>query len=65
MGEGLDGLETFEAMISVCPHQKVVLMSGNADHVRVAVARELGAAWIAKPYEASGLAKVVRHKMDQ
>ncbi|WP_169728944.1 hybrid sensor histidine kinase/response regulator [Desulfatirhabdium butyrativorans] len=59
MDPGMDGLETYRAMIALRPGQKAIIASGFAENSRVKEAQALGAgAYIRKPYtiEKMGLA---------
>jgi len=62
--EGLDGLNTMRELRECCPDLRVIVVSGYAASERVRQAQELGAGWLAKPYELKELADAVRDKLD-
>jgi PAS domain S-box-containing protein len=62
--DGLDGLGTMRELRECCPTVQVVIVSGYAASDRVRRAQELGAGWLAKPYELKDLADAVREKLD-
>ncbi len=65
MQEEYDGLQTYQAILELYPHQKVVIASGHAENERADEAKRLGAAWVAKPYELHDLATIVATKLNQ
>ena len=59
MDPGMDGLDTYRAILKVAPRQRAIIASGFAESDRVREAQKLGAgAYLRKPYtlEALGLA---------
>ncbi len=65
MDPGIDGLETFEAVVKLRPGQKAIITSGFSETDRVKRAIELGAGrYIRKPYTFEGLARAVREELD-
>lgn len=66
LGEGLDGLATYEALQKLAPGQKVVLISGFSKTARnVARAQELGAGvYLRKPLTIERVARTVRETLD-
>ena len=55
MDPGIDGLETYERIISFKPKQKAIIASGFSETDRVTKAQELGAgAYLKKPYLKGG-----------
>jgi signal transduction histidine kinase/ActR/RegA family two-component response regulator len=63
MGDVLDGLDTLYAMRHLFPDQKVIMASGHSEDKRAAAAGDLGASWLAKPYEIGKLADAVRKRL--
>ena len=59
MDPGMDGLETYKAVLELRPHQKAIVASGFSETESVSKTLELGAhAYVRKPYtiEKIGLA---------
>jgi CheY-like chemotaxis protein len=59
MDPGIDGLETYQKILAINPHQKAIIASGYSESERVQEAQRLGTgAYIKKPYliEKIGLA---------
>jgi two-component system cell cycle sensor histidine kinase/response regulator CckA len=65
MEDDFDGLTTYEHILAKCPGQKVIIASGYAPTKRSQAAVDLGAVWLAKPYDNSELAAAVRSKLDK
>jgi PAS domain S-box-containing protein len=65
MESGFDGLDTYGAILKLCPDQKVIISSGQAENARIQAAEKLGAGWLVKPYDSKTLAEVVRKKLDE
>lgn len=66
MDPGIDGLETYQRMLSHVPGQKAIIASGFAETVRVKKARQLGAcSYLKKPYTLEKLGVSVRAALDQ
>ena len=64
MEPGIDGLETFSRMQSLCPGQKALVVSGFSETKRVKKAQELGAgAYVKKPYAIETLGMAVRREL--
>lgn len=64
MEEDFDGLDTYEAILKLYPNQKVLVVSGHAENRRAGAARDLGAAWLSKPYKTGDLIRAVRKVLD-
>lgn len=65
MEPGIDGLETYRQIISICPGQKAIIASGFSETDRVREAQALGAgAYIKKPYLLEKIGMVVRNELD-
>lgn len=61
MPGGLDGLETYRAVLKTHPHQKALVVSGYAETKRVQETQRLGAAgFMSKPYSVQTMAKCIR-----
>jgi PAS domain S-box-containing protein len=51
MGQGMDGLDTFKALIAMNPKQKAIIVSGYSETDRVREAQRLGVTdYVKKPY---------------
>jgi signal transduction histidine kinase/nitrogen-specific signal transduction histidine kinase len=60
MHPGIDGLETFQRILTLQPGQRAILVSGYAQTERVSQAMHLGArCYLKKPYTLAGLAEAV------
>jgi DNA-binding LacI/PurR family transcriptional regulator/signal transduction histidine kinase/ActR/RegA family two-component response regulator len=59
LGETLDGLQIFELIQRLYPHQKAIIASGHAANERVELAVEKGLVWLAKPYTVEALTHAV------
>jgi DNA-binding NtrC family response regulator len=64
LGEGEDGLDIYERIVKLVPHQKAMLASGHAPTHRIEAALELGIPWLQKPYTADALTDIVRTALD-
>lgn len=65
MDPGIDGLETYQRMLSMVPHQKAIIASGFAETERVRAAQKLGARnYLKKPYTLEKLGVTVRAALD-
>ena len=65
LGGDMDGLATYQAIRERAPHQKVLVVSGHAHGASVKQMRELGADWLAKPYERDALARAVQARLSR
>ena len=66
MDPGIDGLETYERIISFKPKQKAIIASGFSETDRVTKAQELGAgAYLKKPYLKERIGIAVRQELDR
>lgn len=64
MTPGIDGLETYERALALCPGQRAVIVSGYAETDRVQKAMQLGARrYVKKPYTIQSLAKAVQEAL--
>jgi len=61
MPHGMDGLETYRAVLRQHPRQKALVVSGFAETARVQETLRLGAAgFVRKPYSVETLAQAVK-----
>ncbi len=66
MATGMDGLETYKAIIKKYPHQKAIIASGYSETDRVKQAQKLGAGnYIKKPYKLEHLSAVVHKELSR
>ena len=63
MEDDFDGLKAYEKIQEFYPDQKVIIASGHAEDGRAKAAQNLGAAWLAKPYERAELTRAVRGQL--
>ena len=64
MDPGIDGLETYQRALRLCPRQRAVIASGFSRNERVNQALELGAAtFLSKPYRMKDLAESVNNAL--
>lgn len=63
MEDGFDGLDTLKEVQRLFPAMKTVIASGFAPTGRVQAAMDMGAGWIAKPYELNQLSCVIREQL--
>ena len=65
MDPGIDGLETYQRILSLVPQQKAIIASGFAETERVRAALNLGAkTYLKKPYTLEKLGLSVRTALD-
>ncbi len=65
MEPGMDGLDTYRAVIEVHPGQKAVIASGYSETDRVREAQRLGAGeYVKKPYTMENIGMAVRSALD-
>ncbi|HET9955779.1 MAG TPA: substrate-binding domain-containing protein [Polyangiaceae bacterium] len=64
LSEGEDGLELFERIQRVLPHQRAIVVSGHAPNERAEQAINKGLLWLSKPYTADALADVVESALN-
>ena len=63
---GIDGLETFEQIISIHPNQKAIIVSGFSETDRVKKAQQLGAgAYVKKPYTLERIGMAVKTELEK
>ncbi len=66
MEPGIDGLETFQRVREIVPHQKAIIVSGFAEDERVRKAHELGAGeYVRKPYNLEKIGLAIRKELDR
>jgi DNA-binding NarL/FixJ family response regulator len=66
MPEGLDGLETYQEIIKLYPHQKAIITSGFSESDRVKKLLQLGVgAYVQKPYTLEKLGIAVRRELER
>lgn len=66
LDDGLDGLDTYEAILKVCPQQKAIATSGYSATERVSRMQDLGAGeFVAKPYTLATISTAVRQELDR
>jgi PAS domain S-box-containing protein len=66
MAPGLDGLETYEKIIAMHPHQKAIVVSGFSETKRVKKIQQLGAGtYVRKPYTIEKIGIAVRTELEK
>ena len=60
LGDGIDGLTTFEQIKQIAPELHIIIASGYSRNDRVRAAVKQGAAFIKKPYHLERLERVLR-----
>jgi PAS domain S-box-containing protein len=66
MPPGIDGLDTFEQIISIHPNQKAIIVSGFSETNRVKKAQQLGAgAYVKKPYTLERIGMAVKAELEK
>lgn len=66
MSPGIDGYQTYKAILKLRPHQKAIIVSGYAETDRVMDALKLGAGtYIKKPYLIEKIGVAVRAELDR
>jgi DNA-binding NtrC family response regulator len=66
MPPGIDGLETFERIISKHPGQKAIIASGFSETNRVKKAQRLGAgSYVKKPYTLEKIGLAVKAELKE
>ena len=64
MDPGIDGLETYQRILEICPGQKAIIVSGFSETERVKKAQRLGAgAYVRKPYRLERIGLAVRQEL--
>ena len=64
MPKGINGRETYEAVIKIAPHQKAIIASGYAETEDVKAAQKLGAGkYIKKPYTIEKIGVAVKEEL--
>ena len=65
MDPGMDGLDTYAAIIKIRPGQKAIIASGFSESDRVRTAQQMGAGrYIRKPYDMETVGTAVREALD-
>jgi signal transduction histidine kinase/ActR/RegA family two-component response regulator len=64
MEHDFDGLATLEAILSMYPEQRVIMVSGHSPERRGEAAMALGADWVSKPFTFARLHSAVRDRLD-
>jgi DNA-binding NtrC family response regulator len=65
MDSGMDGLDTFKAIIKIHPNQKTIIASGYAETDRVHKVKALGARqYIKKPYTLEKIGLAVKTEIE-
>ena len=66
MDPGMDGLDTYKAIVEIHPRQKAIIVSGFSETDRVSKAQALGAGtYVRKPYVTEKLGMAVRKELDR
>ncbi len=66
MEPGIDGLETYQQILSFIPKQKAIIVSGFSETERVDMARSLGAgAYVKKPYSLEKIGVAIRDELNR
>ncbi len=66
MDPGIDGLETYQQIIKIHPHQKAIVASGYAETERVRLAKKLGVGdYVKKPYTFEKLGLAVHREFEK
>ena len=66
MAPGMDGLDTYKAIIKINPGQKAIIATGYSTSERIKQAQAIGAgACLKKPYLIENLARAVRDELDR
>jgi YesN/AraC family two-component response regulator len=66
MDPGMDGLDTYKAIVEIYPQQKAIIVSGFSETERVRHARSLGVGdYLRKPYVIEKLGLAVRKELDR
>ena len=66
MSPGIDGLETYEKIISIQPNQKAIIASGFSETDRVKKAQKLGAGpYVKKPYTIEKIGMAVKAELNK
>jgi len=66
MDPGMDGLDTYRAILEMQPEQKAIIASGFSETERVKEARKLGAAYyVKKPYVLETIGLAVKKSLDE
>jgi DNA-binding NtrC family response regulator len=64
MESGMDGLETYQEIVRICPALKAVIASGFAETDRVKKVQQLGAGpFIKKPYTIESIGLAIKNEL--
>ena len=66
MDPGMDGLDTYKAILDIHPGQKAIIASGYSESDQVRQAQALGAGqYVRKPYSLQKIAVAIRRELDR
>ncbi len=66
MPKGINGRETYEEIIRICPNQKAVIASGFSETEDVKAAQKLGAGqYVKKPYTLQKIGIAIRRELEK
>jgi PAS domain S-box-containing protein len=66
MAPGIDGLETYQRVLEIRPHQKAIIVSGFSETERVKETQKLGAgAYVKKPYIMEKIGVAIRDELNR
>ena len=66
MAPGMDGLETYKAILEIQPGQKAIIASGYSETGRVTKTLQLGAGtYVKKPYVRETIGKAIRDELSK
>lgn len=66
MPSGMDGLETYQQILKLHPHQKAIITSGFSESKRVKQLQALGAgSFVQKPYTLEKIGMAIRKELDR
>ena len=66
MPKGINGRETYEEIIKICPGQKAIIASGFSETEEVKMARKSGAgSYIKKPYILEKIGLAVKEELEK
>jgi Response regulator containing CheY-like receiver, AAA-type ATPase, and DNA-binding domains len=64
LGEGMDGLNTYQSILVHAPGQRAIITSGFSETERIAQALQLGVGqYIKKPYMIAKLGRAIREEL--
>ena len=66
LGEGMDGLDAYRAILVHAPGQRAIITSGFSETERIAEAMRLGVGqYIKKPYMIAKLGRAIREELEK